>query len=168
MSGHAARSPGRRRAFWLGTSLVLAITVAGTYWVGGRGSATAAAPAAAGFVRDRDVTDGFQIDHPSNWRTTAVPGGVLMAVSGQDAVTVKRTELAAPVDASNLADLRAVTDAVLTSAPAHLGILKAEATSLDGLPAVYYLYTFGSGAQRGGAVSGIGGHNAAMAVLESD
>jgi phytoene dehydrogenase-like protein len=26
----------------------------------------------------------------------------------------------------------------------------------------------GSGAQRGGAVSGIGGHNAAMAVLESD
>jgi hypothetical protein len=72
-----------------------------------------------------------------------------MAVSGQDAVTVKRTELASPVDASNLADLRAVTDAVLTSAPAHLGILKAEATSLDGLPAVYYLYTFGSGAQRG-------------------
>ena len=26
----------------------------------------------------------------------------------------------------------------------------------------------GSGAQRGGAVSGIGGHNAAMAILESD
>jgi phytoene dehydrogenase-like protein len=26
----------------------------------------------------------------------------------------------------------------------------------------------GSGAQRGGAVSGIGGHNAAMAVLEDD
>jgi phytoene dehydrogenase-like protein len=26
----------------------------------------------------------------------------------------------------------------------------------------------GSGAQRGGAVSGLGGHNAAMALLEAD
>jgi hypothetical protein len=151
MSVHAAPSGGRRPKLRVGLTLVVAaaVAVAGTVWVANRGSTAVAAPVAAGFVHDRDITDGFEIDHPAQWRTTAVPGGMLMAISGQDAVTVKRTELAAPIEASNVADLRSVTDAVLTGSAAHLGILKAESTSLGGLPGIYYLYTFDSGAERG-------------------
>jgi len=53
------------------------------------------------------------------------------------------------VDATNLADMRAVTDAVLGAPEAGLKILQAVPTTLGGLPGVQYLYTFDSAGQRG-------------------
>jgi phytoene dehydrogenase-like protein len=49
-------------------------------------------------------------------------------------------------------------DALLDSAEQRWGVD-------SGVPGIFYC---GSTARRGGAVSGIGGHNAAMAVLEAD
>ena len=108
-----------------------------------------AAAAPTGFVHYQDRADGFSFDHPGSWQPTTVPGGVLLTISGSNAVSLRRTELDRPVDTTRLADLRAVTDAVIDSPEAHLGVLKAESTTVGGLPGVYYLYTFGTGADRG-------------------
>lgn len=124
---------------------------------GGGGSPQAPALAAAqspstgadAVVPYRDPAGRFEFAYPVGWQPETVDGGVLLHVGGQDAVSVKRTELAEPVDATNLADLRAVTDAVLGAPEAGLKVLAASPTTLGGLPSVQYLYTFDSAGQRG-------------------
>lgn len=109
----------------------------------------APAPQSPAVVPYLDPAGGFAIEHPVGWRPESIEGGVLLHVGGQDAVSVKRTELAEPVDATNLADLRAVTDAVLGAPEAGLKVLQAAPTTLGGLPGVHYLYTFDAAGTRG-------------------
>lgn len=113
-------------------------------------AATPAEPVPSdGVVAYSDPASGFAIEHPAGWTAETVEGGVLLHVGGQDAVSVKRTELAKPVDAANLEDMRAVTDAVLGAPEAGLKVMTAEPTTLGGLPGVHYLYTFDSAGERG-------------------
>ncbi|HEX3827750.1 MAG TPA: PsbP-related protein [Sporichthyaceae bacterium] len=156
----------RGSRWWRATAAITAVigvTVTTVVWRVDRTSATTAAP--TGFVHYQDRTDGFSFDHPNSWRTTTVPGGVLLTISGSNAVSLRRTDLDRPVDTSRLADLRAVTDAVIDSPEAHLGVLKAEATTVGGLPGVYYLYTFGTGADRGAHTHWFAFHGRAMYSL---
>lgn len=92
---------------------------------------------------------GFRVSVPAAWRRTTIPQGLLLQIAGDNAVSIKRTTLAHEVDATNLAAVRAVTDAALSTPDAHLTILKSEATSLGGLPGIYYLYSFPSGDRQG-------------------
>jgi hypothetical protein len=136
-----------------------AAALAGTLVLGGLGAGVAlggahqaGAPTAAGpdgFTTYTDVAHGFAVSYPTAWRPTPTDNGVLLAISGGDAVNIHRTVLAHPVDAANLDDLRAVTDAVLDTPSAHLTILKSAPTRLGGLPGMYYLYAFSAGEQRG-------------------
>jgi hypothetical protein len=155
MGDHASAAPQRRRPRPRRRALVglicaaaLALTASGVWWAVGRDAASAAPPP-AGFVHYRDAASGFELDHPAGWGTTVMAGGVLLRIGGQNAISIRRTELAQPVDASHVADLRAVTDAVLSASSTHLGMLRSEATSIGGLPGVYYLYTFDASGQRG-------------------
>jgi hypothetical protein len=92
---------------------------------------------------------GFRVSVPAAWRRTPIPEGLLLQIAGENAVSIKRTTLAHEVDAADLDAVRAVTDAALSTPDAHLTILKSEATSVGGLPGVYYLYSFPSGQRQG-------------------
>src|SRR5438128_2206461 len=74
---------------------------------------TASAPGPVGFTTFTDHDHGFAVSYPAAWQPTPTDNGLLLAISGGDAVNIHRTVLAHPVDAANLDDLRAVTDAVL-------------------------------------------------------
>jgi hypothetical protein len=121
--------------------------------VGGAHSVTApaatSAPGPAGFTTFTDHDHGFAVSYPAAWRPTPTDNGLLLAISGGDAVNIHRTVLANPIDGTNLADIRAVTDAVLDTPSAHVTILKSAPTKLGGLPGMYYLYAFSAGTQRG-------------------
>lgn len=101
------------------------------------------------FVLHRNPGGGFTLEHPAGWRPEVIRGGVLLRIGGRDAVTVQRTELAKAVDTANVAQLRAVTDAVLSSPEADLRVLQAAPTTLGGLPGIHYLYTFSAPGARG-------------------
>ncbi|MGQ0464818.1 MAG: hypothetical protein ACT4QG_05820 [Sporichthyaceae bacterium] len=142
----------RLRRLALAGGLTLGLLVGGAALGVAGGSSHAPVLAAASteqVVPYRDPAGRFEFSHPAGWRPESVDGGVLLHVGGQDAVSVKRTELAEPVDSTNLADLRAVTDAVLGAPEAGLKVLQASPTTLGGLPGVQYLYTFDSSGLRG-------------------
>jgi hypothetical protein len=116
------------------------------------GAVPTAAPATAapaGFTSYTDSAHGFAVSYPAAWRRTPTDNGLLLAISGGNAVTIHHTVLAHPIDASNIDDLRAVTDAVLDTPSAHLNILTSAPTQLGGMPGMYYLYGFSAGGQRG-------------------
>jgi hypothetical protein len=96
-----------------------------------------------------DRAAGFAIDRPAAWAVDPMPDGVMFTRAGRDAVSVRRTVLAHPVDPADTKALRAVTDAVLGSPTAHLDVLSATPTTVDGLPGVFYLYTFPAAGARG-------------------
>jgi hypothetical protein len=131
--------------------MTVLLAAGGGWWVVSGDSADAMAPVAAQerLASFSDPANGFAIDHPVGWRAEPIDGGVLLHVGGQDAVSVKRTVLEKPVDATNLEDMRAVTDAVLGAPEAGLTVLAATPTTLGGLPGVHYLYTFDAAGKRG-------------------
>ena len=133
----------------LAGTLALAGLTAGVAVGGAHPAATPTAAGPAGFTTYTDPAHGFAVSYPTAWRPTPTDTGVLLAISGGDAVNIHRTVLAHPVDPANLDDLRAVTDAVLDTPSAHLTILKSAPTRLGGLPGMYYLYAFSAGKQRG-------------------
>jgi hypothetical protein len=116
---------------------------------GAKPAAVPKAAAPAGFSTYTDSAHGFAVSYPTGWHPTPTDNGLLLAISGGDAVNIHRTVLAHPIDAGNIDELRAVTDAVLDTPSAHLSILTSAPTQLGGLPGMYYLYAFNSGAQRG-------------------
>lgn len=149
---------GRRRRRRKRIATLVAVAAFGGSWWLARGVedtvAAAAASTGTGYQSYRDPAAGFAMQYPPGWKPEAIAGGVLFRVGGQDAVSVKRTTLAKPVDAANVADLRAVTDAVLAAPEVGLKVLQATPTTLAGLPAVQYLYTF----DAGGGVRGVHTH----------
>jgi hypothetical protein len=102
-----------------------------------------------GLVAYVDPAAGFAIGHPAGWSVDRVPDGVTFTAAGRNAVSVRRSPLAHPVDPRNVAELRAVTDAVLSAPAAHLDVLNATPTTVDGRPGVFYLYTFPAAGGRG-------------------
>ncbi len=153
----------RRRRPTVSVALALcAVLIPGGWWLADRGAdhavgvttASASQPALQPARQPalqpyRDPAAGFSISHPAGWRPEAIEDGVLFRIGGQDAVSVKRTTLAQPVSGANVADMRAVTDAVLGAPELGLKLLQAAPTTLGGLPGMHYLYTFDAGGVRG-------------------
>lgn len=137
----------RRSRIWV-AMLAGTVLLAGGWWFAGRDS-NGVAVTNEQFRSYRDTTAGFAISHPVTWRPEKIADGVLFRLGGQDAVSVKRTRLARAVNAANVADMRAVTDAVLSAPEVGIDVLRAAPTTLGGLPGMHYLYTFSADGVRG-------------------
>lgn len=102
-----------------------------------------------------DPVAGYHLEYPANWAevpsagTPAGPDGHVVRIAGENAMSIRTFALERPVAASAVADMRAVTDAILSSPEAQLTVLDVRQTEVAGLPAIYYLYYFPAGSQRG-------------------
>jgi hypothetical protein len=106
-------------------------------------SASGAAPAAAApSAVYHDSALHFSVSSPVDWHPEATTDGVLLAAAGKDAVSIRHIALEDPVDTNNVEAMRAVTDAVLANPGAKVRVLSTQRTTVGGLPALYYLYTF--------------------------
>lgn len=125
----------------------------------GQSTAYPVVPNAAGTMT-LDVPDqGYALDYPTAWimadTGSGAPGSgdgsqpIVLQISGDNAFSISTFPLEKPVAKSELADMRAVTDAILSTPEAKLTILDVRSTEVGGLPAVYYLYYFPSGKQQG-------------------
>ena len=158
---------GTKLAAWL---LSLALATTGMWFIlqnragdrtdAGSGSSTATSnPAASDSMAGRqtleDAGAGYQLKYPESW--TEVPGagtpagaeGHVIRIDGKNAFSIQTFPLDRPVAISNLGDMRAVTDAILSSPNAKLTVLDVRQVEIAGLPAIYYLYYFPSGKKRG-------------------
>lgn len=108
-----------------------------------RGSAETQPASSTEIVEHAEHALGFSIAYPRTWQRVDASGeSVLLRVSGSDAVRIRRFSLESPIDASNLADLRTVTDGILNSPKAKLTMLQTEQVRVNNLIGVYYLYYF--------------------------
>src|SRR5207237_10695321 len=102
------------------------------------------------YVTYTDAAKNFRISYPPSWhRTTDAQGALDLHVSGRDAVSISEFTLAAEVNTTNVADMRAVTDAVLSAPSAHLTVLASQVVQVGKLTGLYYLYYFPAGAEQG-------------------
>jgi hypothetical protein len=124
--------------------------------------ASAAGASVAGTTTMLDLpSQGFSLRYPAAWKrvsdggATGTPGSTtqntptMLQISGENAVSIRTFSLQKPVSNPQLADMRAVTDAILSTPGAKLTILDVRPVEVGGLPAVYYLYYFPSGQQQG-------------------
>lgn len=104
----------------------------------------------AGFVTYHDPAGHFTISYPHTW--TRVPdstGALVLAIGGENALSVRRFPLQQSVNPSDLADMRSVTDAILSTPSAHLTVLADQPITVNGVTGLYYLYYFPNGGSEG-------------------
>jgi hypothetical protein len=114
--------------------------------------ASGSRPVSAAGTTTLDASDqGFALDYPRGWTRVDGTGdaATVLRISGRNAFSIRTFALREPVAQPQLADMRAVTDAVLSTPGAKLTVLDVRATEVAGLPAVYYLYYFPSGRRQG-------------------
>lgn len=162
-------APPTRRAFRAVALIVLTGLLLVGLWLETRrgigahanGASAAPAPEPSAAAQDsttrlRDVREGYRIDHPSSW--TEVADGTrdagslhdhVFRITGRNAFSIGALRLQRPVSVSTLSDMRAVTDAILSSPSARLKVLDVRDVRVAGLPAIYYLYYFPAGRQHG-------------------
>ena len=100
-------------------------------------------------VEFRDDTVGWSISYPKTWnRLPAKEGGVALVVSEQPpqantggSILARTVTLAAPVDDSNLAAAREITDSLVQGEGIHL-LDGPRAIHQAGLPGYFYFYSF--------------------------
>jgi hypothetical protein len=150
----------RRRRGWAAVAAACVVGCGVTAWVAlhrpadakppGSRSAGPVASRPPGFVTYTDAAKHYRISYPGRWRrTTDAERGLVLHVGGRDAVSVREFHLTAPVDTGNVADMRAVTDAILSAPSAHLSVLESQVVRIGRLSGLYYLYYFPAGEQRG-------------------
>jgi PsbP len=144
----------RRRWPWIAVAAICVVGCGVTAWVTlHRPAQITQQPAASrpsGFVTYTDSGGHYRISYPRNWqRASDTDGGVVLHVRGRDAVSIREFTLAKPVDTHNVADMRAVTDAILSVPTAHLTVLESQVVQVGALSGLYYLYYFPAGDQRG-------------------
>lgn len=143
---------GRRRWVWAVVAAVCVVGCGVTAVVMLQRPAHTKAPSTAPstFVTYTDTVGGYRISYPSTWqKTTDDQGDLLLHVGAHDAVSVHQFTLKAAVNVQNIADMRAVTDAILSAPGAHLTVLESQLVRIGALTGVYYLYYFPSGNERG-------------------
>ncbi|MHB1533428.1 MAG: PsbP-related protein [Acidimicrobiales bacterium] len=107
------------------------------------------------YVTFHDATDGFSVTYPRTWTRVSAPGPsdpatpLLVSAGGQNAISVRVLRLQQSVNTKNLAEVEAVTNAILTTPAAKLKILKYGPTTVNGIPGYFYLYSFPAGNQMG-------------------
>jgi hypothetical protein len=104
----------------------------------------------AGFVTYHNAADGFSISYPRGWKQVTDPTvSLLVSAGGGDALSVRVLQMQTAVDPNNVNDVRAVTDAILSSPGAKLTVLGSRPITVAGIKGYYYLYTFPSGQDLG-------------------
>jgi hypothetical protein len=151
--------------------LALAIAIIGAWFVLSQDAAEAptaaahppaAAPAApqAAPAGERKLVDkraGYQVMYPDAWTEVTDAAGIaggsdghIIRITDKNAFSIRTFPLQQAVSSSTrLSDMRAVTDAILSNPDAKLTVLDVRQVKVNGLPAVYYLYYFPNGNQRG-------------------
>ncbi|HEX2048783.1 MAG TPA: hypothetical protein VHF27_13535 [Acidimicrobiales bacterium] len=95
-------------------------------------------------TRFEDPETGASLEYPRSWRRVEVPNATYRLVldGGNDlAMTLRVFPTEVPTTAENLANIKAVTDGIVTSNPT-VQILKQQAITLNGMVGYYYFYTF--------------------------
>jgi len=112
-------------------------------------------PTTAGLTTLRDTRAGYELRYPDAWTEvrgtvmSAGAGGHVLRIGGRNAFSVHEFPLERPVTVSDLADMRAVTDAILSTPEAKLTVLDVRQVEVADRPTMYYLYYFPAGKQRG-------------------
>lgn len=96
-----------------------------------------------------DRSSGYELSYPENWTATPTSAGHLLRIDKHSALSISTFRLEHPVTTSDVDDLRAVTDAILSSPSADITVLAVRNVEVGGLRAVYYLYYFHDKGQRG-------------------
>jgi hypothetical protein len=95
------------------------------------------------FVTYHDEAGHFTISYPRTWTRAAGDSGTLvLAIGGQNALSVRRFPLQQEVKPTDVDDMRSVTDAILSTPSAHLTVLADQPVTVNGLTGLYYLYYF--------------------------
>ncbi|MDQ2729039.1 MAG: hypothetical protein M3Y91_14545 [Actinomycetota bacterium] len=133
--------------------VVIVALVAGAFLVG-RGSSSSppkkASTVPAGFVTYRSPGGSFSISYPGSWQVVPEPAvSLLLSAGGNDALSIRVVTLQQPVDTKNVASIKAVTDAILSTPSAQLHVLGSRPITVGGIAGYYYLYTFPSGKDTG-------------------
>jgi hypothetical protein len=146
--------PGARPHVLPPTGSAAAVAPQSPLQASGPPTVTAARSADAPSVRYHDSALHFTVSSPVDWRPEATADGVMLSAAGKDAVSIRHIVLEDPVDTSNVEAMRAVTDAVLANPGAKVAVLSTQRTTVGGLPALYYLYTF----DDADGIRGVHGH----------
>ena len=152
LAGARRRLAGKRWLIPVNIAVIVAL-IAGAFFIG-RGSSSSHAHSAssvpAGFVSTKNHKDGFSISYPKQWRVVTDPSvPLLLSAGGNDALSVQVLTLQKPVNSKNVSDIKAVTDAILSTPAAKLQVLLSRPITIAGISGYYYLYTFTSGNQVG-------------------
>ena len=114
------------------------------------GPSTSVAPSTvppAALTTFRDPTSGFSIQYPRAWERVELedPEGSnirLMVLAGElDVFQVRAQRFEQPTTAENIENVKAVTQALITSNKTAK-ILQERQITIDGMPGYYYLYTY--------------------------
>jgi len=105
---------------------------------------TTATPPVAGFTAFRDPVAGFTLAYPTAWHVeksndSNVPLLLTMGRNPLDTLLVRVIDIPADVDVSNVDNIRAFTDAVISGT--KITVLKQQSLTVNGVPAYYYFYT---------------------------
>lgn len=112
-----------------------------------RSSTTPPTPGATGpalVTTFRDPETGSSLDYPRSWQRVQVPNATYRLVldgGNNVGMTLRVFTTDVATTASNLENVKAVTDGVVTS-NSTVNILKQQAIQLNGLVGYYYFYTF--------------------------
>ncbi len=150
--GPTGRSKKNRTPVYLVVGvIVVAVGVAGFLIGNGGNSGTnsKAKPAPTNFVAFRDASTGVSISYPSSW--TALPKSdptVRLLVTAGGAgnldsfeVRVQQTSAVVGTSSTSIADLRAVTDAIVSGSPVTVLPQYPRPVTINSVPGYYYLYT---------------------------
>lgn len=154
----APRATGRQRLVKAGliavltvsTVIVIAVIVNLVLHGGGKGSASSGTngTGSSSAATLRDAADHFQLNYPKGWavqKKNLGPGVKLLTTfspDGLDLMQVRVAPLAATVDTSNEADIKSVTDAIISGT--NVTVLEQRALTVDGLLGYDYFYSFPS------------------------
>lgn len=114
-----------------------------------RGTAVESTPEAepsAAFTEFRDEEAGFAVSYPADWdrvRTTDPSLRLVATPNGTDSLLVRVVTLDAAVRDEDLPSVRTFTDEIVLNGEGVVEVLaEPTAVDLDGLPGLYYVYTF--------------------------
>lgn len=114
---------------------------------GPSGPAAPAGPDRPELVRYQDPQGRFTLGYPESWHRMASPDPQVALLlragpSSQDTLQVRIVPLPEPVDAAQLDSVEEITDGIVQGSDARRVFVEHRIT-VDGHPALYYLYTFG-------------------------
>lgn len=97
------------------------------------------------FTEFSDEEFGFAVSYPSDWERIDTADPTLRLVvtpNGRDSVLLRVVGLDAPVSTEDLPSVRTLTDEIVRDGDGVEILAEPTAVELDGVPGLYYVYTF--------------------------